>query len=63
LFKYLHRQIHFNDYIKSIVEVFDSELIKGNQKIDLINTQQLNLLDRINVQQSNITMFPKTLLN
>lgn len=49
LFKYLHKQIHFNDYLKSIIELYNNEL-------ETIKTQRNNLLNLIAAQETNTTL-------
>lgn len=50
LFKYLHRQIHFNDYLRSILEIHENDLAK-------INKEQSKLEAKIDVIQNDMQIF------
>lgn len=56
LFKYLHRQIYFNDYVKSVIELINDDIEKNKKRINFINSQQSNnalLESKIINQESN----------
>ena len=51
LFKYLHKQIHFNDYLKSYLQLVDSDILKLNAVIDNQHELIQSQADELNHQK------------